>query len=143
MGRQHKWFRRERYKNKLERDVDKHKTYFSNVYFTTKEPDPRDIREHTDYIIWFADRNGLSLEEAFERYVERDKKWGNGVYVYYKRPEVPYTARYYHKSPRRSAHQKDLKKKTARRLRQKWKQKGEVYQHNDYRKVQEFWWELD
>lgn len=143
MGRQHKWFRKERYKNKLERDVDKHKTYFSNVYFTTKEPDPRDIREHTDYIIWLANRNNLSLEEALAIYTERYKKWCNGIYVYYNRPEVPYTTRYYYKKAGRSKLQKDLKKRTARRVRQKWKQKGEVYQHNDYRRVQEFWWELD
>lgn len=37
--RQHKWFRNERYKQKLERDVDNHKTYYSNVFFITKEPD--------------------------------------------------------------------------------------------------------
>ena len=37
MKRHHKWFRKERYKQKLERDVDKHKTYYSNVYFLTKE----------------------------------------------------------------------------------------------------------
>ena len=75
MRRQHKWFRKERYKNKLERDVDKHKTYFSNVYFTTKEPDPRDVREHANYIIWLADRNDISLEEALALYIERNKKW--------------------------------------------------------------------
>ena len=74
MKRHHKWFRKERYKQKLERDVDNHKTYFSNVYFTTDEPDPRDRREHTDYIYWFAERNNLSLEEAIEAYIERDKK---------------------------------------------------------------------
>ena len=39
--RQHKWFREERYKQKLERDVDKHKTYYSNVFFITKEPDTK------------------------------------------------------------------------------------------------------
>jgi hypothetical protein len=143
MKRHHKWFRKERYKQKLERDVDNHKTYFSNVYFTTDEPDPRDLREHTDYIHWFAERNNLSLEEAIEAYIERDKKWGNSRFVYYHRPEVPYTARYYHKSGRRSARQVDLKKRTNKRLRQRWKQYGETYQNNQYRKVHEFWWELD
>ena len=143
MNRHHKWFRKERYKQKLERDVDNHKTYFSNVYFTTDEPDPRDLREHTDYIHWFAERNNLSLEEAIEVYIERDKKWNNSQFVYYHRPEVPYTARYYYKKAGRSKHQKFLKKATSRRVRRDFKQKGEIYQHNQYRRVQEFWWELD
>ena len=141
--RQHKWFRNERYKLKLERDVDNHKTYFSNVYFTTNEPDPRDLREYTDHIYWFAERNNLSLEEAIEAYIERNKKWNNNQFVYYHRPEVPYTVRYYYKKVGRSKYQKFLKKKTSRRVRRDFKQKGELYQHNQYRRVQEFWWELD
>lgn len=143
MKRHHKWFRKERYKQKLERSVDKHHTYFSNVYFTTDEPDPRDLRENIHLISWSADFHGISIEEATERYIEREKKWGNGRFIYYDRPEVPYSIRYYYKKKGRSEHQTFLKKQTARRVRQRWKQYGEVYQHNEYRKTTEFWWDLD
>lgn len=143
MNRHHKWFRKERYKQKLERDVDNHKTYFSNVYFTTDEPDPRDLRENIHTISWAADFHDISIEEATKRYIEREKKWGNGKFIYHHRPEVPYTTRYYYKKAGRSKHQKFLKKKTSRRVRREFKQKGELYQHNHYRRVQEFWWELD
>ena len=143
MGRHHKWFRNERRKHQLEYEVNNHKTYYSNVYFITKEPDTRDIREHTDYILWIAEKFDLTAEEALDRYIEQERKYGNGRFIYTKRPEVPYSVQYYNKPPRRSRHQKELKKRTARRLRHYWKQKGEVYQHNNYRRVQEFWWELD
>ena len=143
MKRHHKWFRKERYKQKLERSVDKHHTYYSNVYFTTDEPDPRDLRENIHLISWAADLHGISIEEATERYIEREKKWGNGRFIYYDRPEIPYSIRYYYKRKGRSDHQTFLKKQTARRVRQRWKQYGEVYQHNEYRKTTEFWWDLD
>ena len=143
MKNKHKWFRKERYKQKLERSVDKHRTYFSNVYFTTDEPDPRNLREHTDHIMWVAARNNIPLEEEIEHYIERDRHWGNGRFIYYKRPEVPYSIRYYYKRKGRSDHQTFLKKQTARRVRQRWKQYGEVYQHNEYRRTTEFWWDLD
>ena len=137
MNRHHKWFRKERYKQKLERDVDKHKTYYSNVYFITKEPDLANIQREWNrcWASWWTD----------------ERKWecltrpahGKDYYVYYDRPEVPYSIQYYHKSGRRSARQVDLKKRTNKRLRQRWKQYGETYQNNQYRKVHEFWWELD
>ena len=143
MKRHHKWFRKERYKNKLEHDVNAHRTYYSNVYFTTDEPDPRDIREHTNEIWRAAGMKGISFEEALDQYIEYERKWGNGRFIYYARPEVPYSIRYYNKKSKRSRHQKDLKKYTNRRVRQDWKQYGEYYQHNDYRRTTEFWWDLD
>ena len=135
--RQHKYFRNQRYKNKLERDVDKHKTYYSNVFFITKEPDYEYIQRewNTSWASWWTD------EKKWE-YLTR-KERGKDYYVYYDRPSVPYSIQYYRKPSRRSARQKDLKKRTSRRLRQRWKQYGETYQHNEYRKVTEFWWELD
>ena len=139
MKNKHKYFVNERWKNKLEHDVDEHKTYFSNVFFVTKEPDPRYMRE-TFY------RCCCGLSWSYERrlaYVMREAAGRNGVYVYYDRPEVPYSIRCYEKDPRRSKRQKDIKKRTNRRLRQRWKQYGEVYQHNEYRRTTEFWWELD
>ena len=135
--RQHKWFRNERYKLKLERDVDNHKTYYSNVFFITKEPDYEYInrRWNERWAYWWTD------ERKWE-YLTR-KERGKDYYVYYDRPSVPYSIQYYHKSPRRSARQKDLKKRTNRKVRQAFKQKGEIYQNNEYRRTQEFWWELD
>ena len=135
--RQHKWFRNERYKLKLERSVDNHKTYYSNVFFITKEVDYEYVQkcwnEYSSY--WWTD------EKKWE-YLTR-KERGKDYYIYYNRPSVPYSIQYYHKSPRRSARQKDLKKRTNRKIRQAFKQKGEVYQNNEYRRIQEFWWELD
>ena len=136
MKRHHKWFRKERYKQKLERSVDKHHTYYSNVYFTTDEPDPRHLREDIHmYRSWGTD------EEWIER--ESHPRYGTSHFIYYKRPEIPYTIRYYYKRKGRSDHQKFLKNRTSRRVRQRWKQYGEVYQHNEYRKTTEFWWDLD
>ena len=135
--RQHKWFRNERYKLKLEHSVDNHKTYYSNIFFITKEVDYEYVQkrwnEHWSY--WWTD------ERKWE-YLTR-KEHGKDYYIYYDRPSVPYSIQYYHKSPRRSARQKDLKKRTNRKIRQAFKQKGEVYQNNEYRRIQEFWWELD
>ena len=135
--RQHKWFRNERYKLKLEHSVDNHKTYYSNVFFITKEVDYEYVQkcwnEYSSY--WCTD------ERKWE-YLTR-KEHGKDYYIYYNRPSVPYSIQYYHKSPRRSARQKDLKKRTNRKIRQAFKQKGEVYQNNEYRRIQEFWWELD
>lgn len=135
--RHHKWFREQRYKQKLERDVDKHKTYYSNVFFITQEPDPKYIRErlYHRWAHWWT-------EEKKWEYLTR-KERGKDYYVYYDKPEVPYSIQYYPKSPRRSARCVDLKKRTNKRLRQRYKQYGETYQNNEYRKVHEYWWELD
>ena len=135
--RHHKWFRNERYKLRLERDVDNHKTYYSNVFFITQEPDPKYIRErfYQHWAHWWTD------EKKWEYLLQKER--GKDYYVYYDRPEVPYSIQYYHKRANRSRRQKDLKKRTNRRVRQAFRDKGEIYQHNEYRKLQEFWWELD
>ena len=135
--RHHKWFREQRYKQKLERDVDKHKTYYSNVFFITQEPDPKYIRERLchRWAHWWTE------EKKWERLTRKVR--GKDYYVYYDKPEVPYSIQYHPKSPRRSARCVDLKKRTNKRLRQRYKQYGETYQNNEYRKVHEFWWELD
>lgn len=135
--RQHKYFREQRYKERLEHEVDNHKTYYSNVFFITKEPDYEYINRRWNecWAHWWTD------EKKWE-YLTR-KERGKDYYVYYDRPSVPYSIQYYHKSPRRSARQKDLKKRTNRKVRQAFRDKGEIYQHNEYRRIQEFWWELD
>lgn len=137
MKKQHKWYRKERYKKKLERDVDNHKTYYSNVFFITKEPDPKYIREQMSkhWPQWWT-------EERMMEYLTRPDR-GKCYYTYYSKPEVLYSVQYYHKPTRRSANCVFLKKKTNKRLRQRWKQHGESYQHNEYRKIHEYWWELD
>ena len=140
MKNKHKWFRKERYKQKLERSVDKHHTYYSNVYFTTKEPDPRYLRErlHMNRSCgWWKEID----EEGIVTHSKPDR--GRDTFTYSKRPEVPYSIRYYYKKKGRSKHQTFLKKQTARRVRQRWRQYGEVYQHNEYRKTTEFGWDLD
>ena len=135
--RQHKFFRNERYKSKLEHDVDNHKTYYSNVYFLTKEPDLEWIQRQWNrhWPAWWSD------EKKWEYLAKPDK--GKHYYTYYHRPSVSYSIKRYYKSPRRSARCVDLKKRTNKRLRQRWKQYGEVYQNNEYRRVHEYWWELD
>lgn len=136
MKNKHKYFRNERYKQKLERDVDKHKTYYSNVYFITKEPDPKHIREDFHRFHW-----GWTEEQRLE-YLTRPAR-GRNYFIYYDRPEVPYSIQYFHKKSRRSRCQVDLKKRTNKRVRQQFKQYGITYQHNQYRRAHEFWWELD
>ena len=130
--RHHKWFRKQRWNNKLEHDVHNHRTYYSNVYFLTKEPDPRYEREKNSRF-WYYEKNIP---------VDRPER-GKSTYCYYKKPEVPYSIHYYTKSPRRSKRQVFIKKKTNKRIRQEFKQKGIVYQNCEYRKAHEFWWELD
>ena len=138
--RQHKYFRNQRYKQRLEHEVDNHRTYYSNVYFVTKEPDPRHLRED---IHMYRCRGKWKITD--EEWIARESKPDDGrnTFTYYKRPEVPYSVRYYYKNAGRSKHQKFLKKRTSRRLRQRWKQYGETYQHNEYRRTTEFWWDLD
>ena len=64
--RQHKWFRNDRYKLKLERDVDNHKTYYSNVFFITKEPDYEYInRRWGEYWpSWWTDEKSGNISPA-------------------------------------------------------------------------------
>ncbi len=75
--RQHKWFRNERYKLKLEHSVDNHKTYYSNIFFITKEVDYEYVQkrwnEHWSY--WWTD------ERKWE-YLTR-KEHGKDYYIYY------------------------------------------------------------
>ena len=134
--RQHKFFRNERYKNKLEARADSNKTYDSNVYFLTKEPDWDEVqrRWNSHWPHWWSD------ERKWEYLTKPDN--GRDYYTYYHRPSVPYSIQRYYKKAGRSKFQKFLKKRTNHYLRQRFKQYGEIYQHNEYRKIHEFWWEL-
>lgn len=75
MNNRHKYFRNLRYKHKLDTKYDNGNR---NIYFITKEPDPRQAREL----------------QAFKYLCRRatEKYNGHDYYISWKRPEVPYTA---------------------------------------------------
>ena len=143
MKKQHKYFRNLRHKKKLEGKAHACRTYWSHTAFYTKEPDTRDLREHSENIYWRMDRFHLTEEEAIEDYLAWDRKHGNGKFIYYERPEVEYTIHKVHTSPKYSKRRKDLCKYANKLVRTRWKQYGEVYQHNQYKKVFDVAWELD
>ena len=132
MKRQHKYFRNLRYKEKLEAKAHAHKTYWSHVVFYTKEPDPKYEREHS-YRFWCYEK-GLPVDKPLT---------GQSVYAYYYKPEVPYTILKVHTDHKYSRRRKELCTIANRRVRKRWKQYGEVYQHGEHKKVYDVAWELD
>ena len=142
MNNRHKYFRNLRHKEKLEGKAHACRTYWSHVMFYTDEPDPRDLRESASSIYHRVKWKG-SLEKAIEDYIEFDRKIGNGKFIYYKRPEIPYTIHKVHTDPRYSRRRVDYKKYSNKLVRQGWKQRGEEYQHCEYKKVFGIAWELD
>lgn len=122
MGRQHKYFRRKRYKQKLENMVGHSDTYFSRAYFLTKEPDSKHAREN----------------EAMKYYQGEKKVPGRNYYRYWERPEVEYTILEY-TSPRRSKCNKLLKKRANKKVRQC----EDNYNHSLYKKQYDIKWTLD
>lgn len=144
MNNRHKYFRNLRHKAKLEGKADGWRTYWSHTMYYTKEPDTRDIRECTSGILWVANRRNISVEEAVEEHIEWDRKRGTGgSFMYFEKPEVPYTIHKVQTDPKYSRRRKDLCKYANRLVRTRWKQYGEVYQHNEYKKVFDVAWELD
>ena len=141
MNNRHKYFRKLRHQEKLAgKGEGCWKTYWSHTMYFTEEADPRDLREHSQQIYWRAERLG-SIEAAIEEYINHDKI--NGKFIYYNRPEVPYTIHKVHTSPSYSRRRKDYKKYSNKRVRQGWKQRNEEYQHCEYKKVFGIAWELD
>ena len=143
MNNKHKYFRNLRHKEKLEGKGDGWKTYWSHVVYYTEEPDTREMRDCASNIYWRMNRFNLTFEEAINEYIEWEKKIGNGRFQYYQKPEVPYTIHKVHTSPSYSRRRKDLCKYANRLVRRRWKQYGEFYQHNEYKKVYDVAWELD
>lgn len=141
MNIRHKYFRNLKHKQKLEAKAGTQHTYWSHVMFTTSEPDPRDVRESYNYWI----KTGATPEEAFEKYLEWERKYSRHPdrYIYYKRPEVPYSIRRYPTDPKRSKRHKFLKRRANKAVRQLWKQKGESYNNRQFKKISEIVWELD
>lgn len=74
MNNRHKYFRNLRYKQKLEARYDNYDGFHTGIYFITKEPDPRYIREHQHV-----------------RWGEPKKCIGHDWYLCWHRPEISYT----------------------------------------------------
>ena len=104
MNNRHKYFRNLRYKQKLENNHDKG-GYSANVYFVTQEPDTRARREGNNFYLRNPDR---SPEEW-------DKRTGHDYFMYFDRPEVPYSIIEHHWG--RNGWKKLMKYQTARRNR--------------------------
>lgn len=141
MNNRHKYFRNLRYKQKLESLAHPCKTYWSHVMFITEDIDTKDLRENALRRMWI--RSNETLEEAITHYIEWDRDKSTGKFIYFDRPEVPYSIHKVHTDPRYSRRRKDLCKYSNNRLRQRWKQYGETYQHCEYKKVVDVKWELD
>lgn len=141
MNKRHKYFRNLRHKAKLEGKASGWRTYWSHTMYYTKQPDTREIRECTSGILRVANQRNISVEEAVEKHIEWNRK--SGSFVYFKKPEVPYIIHKVQTDPKYSRRRKDLCKYANRRVRKRWKQYGEVYQHNQYKKVFDVAWELD
>jgi hypothetical protein len=144
MNSRHKYFRNLRHQAKLEGKAQSWRTYWSHTLYYTKEPDTRDIRECTSGILWVANHRNISVEDAVKDHIEWDRKRGTGgSFVYYDRPEVPYTIHKVQTDPRYSRRRKDYQKYSNKLVRQAWKQRGEIYQHCEYKKLFGIAWELD
>ena len=139
----HKYFVDQRHKNKLEARSHGFRTYWSHVIYYTKEPDTRDLREHSNSILRTAARRDISIEEAIQQHIRWCKRHAKGRYMYYDKPEVPYTIHKVHTDPKYSKRRKDLCKAANRRIRYRAKQHGEIYQNRQYKKVYDVAWELD
>ena len=122
MNNRHKYFRNLRYKQKLETQYN---NAGSNVYFITKEPDPRHIRE-------WGYRYPYSCFSVYKKYR------GHDYYCYCDRPEVPYSTIEYKDRPYGKC-KKFYKKYTSRIIRHS----KDVLQHNQYRKQFDLWWTID
>ena len=144
MNNRHKYFRNLRHKAKLEGKAGSWRTYWSHVKYYTKEPDTRDIRECISSILRIANHKNISVEEAIKEHIEWSRKRGtSGSFMYFEKPEVPYTIHKVQTDPRYSRRRKDYQKYSNKLVRQAWKQRGEIYQHCEYKKLFGIAWELD
>ena len=145
MKNKHKYFRNLRHKDKLEGKGQGWRTYWSHTMYYTKEPDTAHlIRDSAAAIYWRMSRYDISFEEAVQKEIEWKRRTGTGnSYVYYEKPEVPYTIHKVQTDPRYSRRRKDYQKYSNKLVRQAWKQRGEIYQHCEYKKLFGIAWELD
>ena len=111
-------------------------TLYTNVKYVFEQVDVQ--------VRYYARLKNISVEEAIEEHIEWDRKRGTGgSFMYFEKPEVPYTIHKVQTDPKYSRRRKDLCKYANRLVRTRWKQYGEVYQHNEYKKVLDVAWELD
>ena len=122
MAKKHKYFRKLHYKQKLENMAGKNRTYFSRVYYLTKEPDPKN--EQKDSNKWW--------------YRGSEKVKGRNYSLYWDRPEVDYAIVEYVTS-RRSKMNKFYKHRSNKKVRQD----VETYNHGLYKKKFDIKWSLD
>ena len=101
MNNRNKYFRNLRYKQKLEARYN-NGGWYSGVYFITKEPDPRAMREDNNFYL----RNPNQTPDKW------DKRRGHEYFMYFKRPEVPYSILEFHWG--RNGWKKLMKQQTAR-----------------------------
>ena len=141
--RPNKYIRNKNYKKKLESKVGSNKTYWSHVMFYTDQPDPKDIRKSISVIYRRMARYNITFDEAVDRYIDREKDIGNGKFIYFDRPEVPYSIIKVHTSPSYSRRRKYLTTRANRIIRRRWKQYGEYYNNNTYKKAVEVALDLD
>jgi hypothetical protein len=118
MKPKHKYFRNQRYKNSLERKYNNgyNESYPSNIVFLTEEQDSRAKREAT----WWCSYD-------FKKKTR---------YIYYAKPEVPYTIKEEHHKPCKV---KRFFKKYSNRVVRRTK---DIYKGRSYKKVFDLWWTL-
>jgi hypothetical protein len=116
MKPKHKYFRNQRYKNSLKRKYNDgyNESYPSNIIFLTEEPDPRAQREWG----WGGD---------FKKKTR---------YVYYAKPEVPYSMMEEQHGP---CEVKRFFKNYSNRL---VRRSSGCYNGGSYKKVFDLWWTL-
>ncbi len=102
MNNRHKYFRNLRYKQKLEARYDNCDGWHTGIYFITKEPDPRAVRESNNFYLRYPDTDPVEWEKAR----------GREYYVSWKRPEISYSVLEY--SHGRSGWKKILKWQSSR-----------------------------
>ena len=126
MNKRHKYFRNLRYKQKLEASYLKWNGRYTNVYFVTKEPDPRYIREN-------GHRYPYSCFSVFNKYR------GHNYYLTWKRPEVQYSILEYQHG--RSGWKKVMMWNTSRRNRHIKIDEDDSSPRNKgyYKKVEDRW----
>ena len=81
MNNRHKYFRNLRHKQKLEARYNKYNGHCTSLYFITREPDPRAVRESNNFYLRYPEVDPAEWEKAR----------GKDYYISWKKPEIPYS----------------------------------------------------
>ena len=119
MNNRHKYFRKLRYKQKLEKKYDNNNQH---IYFITKDPNPRELRKLTCF--------------PYSKKHYLNKFRGHDFYISWNRPEIPYSIKTWHTKNNFKTYYKKYSNRIVR------KSKNE-FQHNSYRKEFDLWWTID